>query len=66
MFNLREINQMERDIRSYSEWELTAANTMMSCFVHLSFIPFAPFVPPSHFIDLSEDKLIIPVVYIAF
>ena len=32
MFNLREINQMEREICNYLEWELTAANPMLSLF----------------------------------
>jgi len=33
MFNLREINQMEREMCNYLEWELTAANPMLSNFV---------------------------------
>jgi hypothetical protein len=32
MFNLREINQMEREMCNYLEWELTAANPMLSSF----------------------------------
>lgn len=32
MFNLREINQMERELWNYLEWELTAANPMLSSF----------------------------------
>ena len=32
MFNLREINQMEREMCNYLEWELTAANPMLSTF----------------------------------
>jgi hypothetical protein len=32
MFNLREINQMEREICNYLECELTAANPMLSTF----------------------------------
>lgn len=32
MFNLREINQMEREMCNYLEWELTAANPMLSAF----------------------------------
>jgi hypothetical protein len=32
MFNLREINQMKREMCNYLEWELTAANPMLSSF----------------------------------
>ena len=32
MFNLREINQMEREMCNYLEWELTAANPMLATF----------------------------------
>ena len=30
MFNLQEINQMEKEMCNYLEWELTAANQMLS------------------------------------
>ena len=32
MFNLQEINQMEKEMCNYLEWELTAANPMLSSF----------------------------------
>jgi hypothetical protein len=32
MFNLREINQIEREMCNYLEWELTVANPMLSTF----------------------------------